>query len=118
MYSGGLVFSQLMDFLPMHQFGRCANRYNDNHYIKHFSCLDRFLCMAFFVIRSKTNTRMRCLCSHDIDKSTGLRCDQTIVLTGVQSKKDYPDKLRRVKFFDKKNTGVFLSSQIISSFHL
>jgi hypothetical protein len=72
-------------------------------------------CMAFFVIRSKTNTQMRRLYSHEIDKSTGLRCDQTIVLTGTQTKELYPDKLRRVKFFDvkKARSFSFLSNNFI-----
>lgn len=58
-------------------------------------------CMAYFIIRSKSNTKMRRLYSHGIDKTTGLRCDQTIVLTGVLTKTHYPDTLRRVKFFDE-----------------
>jgi len=72
-------------------------------------------CMAFFVIRSKINTQKRRLYSHEIDKSTGLRCDQTIVLTGVRTKKQYPDKLRRVKFFDSKKhrSFSFLSNNFI-----
>jgi len=272
MYSGQFVFSQLMDFLPMHQFRRCVDRYNGNYHMKQFSCLDQFLCMAFaqlsyreslrdiesclramhtklyhmgirsrvskstladanekrdwriyadfaqvlihiarelyrnddfgveldetvyaldastidlclslfpwarfrttkgavklhtlldlrgsipsfisitegtvhdvnvldelipepgafyimdrgyldferlyllqqcmafFVIRSKSNTRFRRLYSHPIDKATGLRCDQTVVLTGVYTKKYYPDKLRRVKFFDEHNNRRF-----------
>jgi len=272
MYAGRLVFSQLMDFLPMHRFRQCVKRYNGNHYVKWFSCFDQFLCMAFaqlsyreslrdiescmgamqrklyhlgirskvsrstlaesnenrdwriyadfaqvlisiarelyanddfgveldetvyafdsstidlclslfpwarfrkrkgaiklhtlldlrgnipsfisitdgklhdvnvldqlipepgsiyimdrayldfrrlyllnqcmafFVIRSKTNTQMRRLYSHEIDKSTGLRCDQTIVLTGLKTKNQYPDKLRHVKFFDDKKTRSF-----------
>ena len=280
MYSERLIFSQLMDFLPMHQFRRCVNRYNGNYHMKSFSCLDQFLCMAFaqlsyreslrdiesclramqnklyhmgirgrvskstladanekrdwriyadfaqvlidiardlyidddfgleieepvyafdsstidlclslfpwakfrktkgaiklhtlldlrgnipsfifisdgkvhdvnvldelipepgafyimdrayldferlyilnqcmafFVIRSKRNTNFRRLYSHRIDKSTGLRCDQTIVLTGVKTKKQYPDKLRRVKFFDENNDKKlsFLSNNFI-----
>jgi len=72
-------------------------------------------CMAFFVIRSKRNTKFRRLYSHRIGKSTGLRCDQTIVLTGVKTKKQYPDKLRRVKFFDEEKTRnfSFLSNNFI-----
>jgi len=72
-------------------------------------------CMAFFVIRSKINTQMRRLYSHKIDKSTGLRCDQTIVLTGINSAKYYPDKLRRVKFFDnqKGRSFSFLSNNFV-----
>ena len=272
MYSGQLVFSQLMDFLPMHRFRQCVNRYNGNHYAKSFSCLDQFLCMAFaqlsyreslrdiescmramqkklyhlgirskiskstiaeanekrdwriyadfaqvlistarklyadddfgieldetvyaldastidlclslfpwarfrkskaavklhtlldlrgsipsfisitdgkvhdvnildelvpepgsiyvmdrgyldferlfllhqclvfFIIRSKRNTKFRRIYSHEIDKETGLRCDQTIILTGVKSKKHYPDKIRRVKYFDKEKDRSF-----------
>jgi len=280
MYTGRLVFSQLMDFLPKHQFRRCVNRYNGNRYMKSFSCLDQFLCMAFaqlsyrvslrdiesclramqnklyhlgirakisrstlaeanekrdwriyadfahmlintardlyrdddfgveldetvyaldsstidlclslfpwarfrktkgaiklhtlldlrgsipsfisitdgkvhdvnvldelipepgsiyvmdrayldferlyllnqcmafFVTRSKVNTQMRRLYSRNIDKSTGLRCDQTIVLTGIKSAMVYPDKLRRVKFFDsQKGTSFsFLSNNFV-----
>ena len=64
-------------------------------------------CLAFFVIRSKINTNFRRLYSQKVDKSTGLRCDQVIVLTGVDSAKDYPEKLRRVKFFDKKTGKQF-----------
>jgi hypothetical protein len=72
-------------------------------------------CMAFFIIRSKSNTKFRRLYSHGIDKTTGLRCDQTIVLTGIQSRKDYPEKIRRVKFFDKEKgrSFSFLSNNFI-----
>jgi hypothetical protein len=272
MYSGKLVFSQLMDFMPMHQFRRCVDKYNGNYHMKSFSCFDQFLCMAFaqlsyreslrdiesclramqskmyhmgirsrisrstiadanekrdwriyadfaqvliniardlyidddfgvelkemvyaldsstidlclslfpwakfrktkgaiklhtlldlrgniptfisitdgkvhdvnildelvpepaalyvmdrayldfnrlytmnqclsfFVIRSKINTKFRRLYSRKVDKSTGLRCDQIIILTGVDSAKDYPEKLRRVKFFDKKTAKLY-----------
>jgi transposase len=272
MYSGKMIFSQLMDFLPMHHFRNCVKRYGGNHYVKSFSCLDQFLCMAFaqlsyreslrdiesclramtnklyhlgirskvsrttladanenrdwriyadfaqvlitiaknlyvdedfgvelnetvyaldastidlclslfpwarfrktkgaiklhtlldlrgniptfiwitdgkvhdvkvldellpepgafyimdrayldfrrlyslnqskafFVIRSKSNTKFRRLYSHKIDKSIGVRCDQTIVLTGRDSPKDYPEKLRRVKYFHAKTEKRF-----------
>ena len=280
MYSGKLVFSQVMDFMPLHQFHRCVDRYKGNYHVKGFSCLDQFLCMAFaqlsyreslrdiesclramqnklyhigirsriskstlayanenrdwriyadfaqylisiarelyanddfgielnetvyaldastidlclslfpwarfrkskgavklhtlldlrgsipsfisitdgkvhdvnildellpepgsiyimdrgyldferlfllhqylafFIIRSKSNTKFRRLYSHRIDKSTGLRCDQTIVLTGIKSKKYYPEKIRRVKFFDKEKgrSFSFLSNNFI-----
>ncbi|MCP4634557.1 MAG: IS4 family transposase [candidate division Zixibacteria bacterium] len=57
-------------------------------------------CSAFFVTRTKSNTAIRRIYSNPIDKSTGLRCDQTVALTGFYSKKAYPEKLRLVKFFD------------------
>jgi transposase len=53
---------------------------------------------AFFIIRAKSNLQFRRLYSLPVDKSTGLRCDQTIVLTGMNSSTYYPEKLRRVRF--------------------
>ncbi len=57
-------------------------------------------CSAYFVIRKKTNTSFRRLYSNKVEKSTGVRCDQIILLSGFYSKKAYPEKLRRVKYFD------------------
>ena len=57
-------------------------------------------CSAYFVIRKKTNTSFRRLYSNKVEKSTGVRCDQIILLSGFYSKKTYPEKLRRVKYFD------------------
>lgn len=67
---------------------------------------------AFFVTRSKSNTGLERIYSNPIDKSTGLRCDQTVMLTGYATKKAYPEKLRRVKFYDAETdkTLVFLSN--------
>jgi len=62
---------------------------------------------AFFVTRSKSNTQFRRLYSHPIDKSTGVLCDQTIVLKGFYSRKEYPEKLRRLKFIDIENQKRF-----------
>lgn len=59
-------------------------------------------CLSFFVIRSKSNTKFRRIYSRRVDKSKRLRCEQTIVLTGKDSANDYPEKLRRVTFFDEK----------------
>ena len=57
--------------------------------------------LAFFVIRAKSNIKYRRLYSRPVKKSTGLRCDQTIVLT--QSFEDYLEHLRLVKFYDAEN---------------
>lgn len=67
---------------------------------------------AFFVTRAKSNLQFRRLYSRPVDKSSGLRCDQTIALTTPQSAKDYPAHLRRIKFFDAENnkTLVFLTN--------
>ena len=56
---------------------------------------------AFFIIRPKTNTKLRRLYSHPVDISCGLRCDQTVVLTGYNSRRDYPHKLLRIRYFDE-----------------
>ena len=56
---------------------------------------------AFFIVREKSNACLRRLYSMQADKSLGIRCDQIVAPTGFYTKKDYPDKLRRVKYFDK-----------------
>ena len=67
---------------------------------------------AFFVIRAKSNLKCRRVYSHPVDKTTGLICDQSVMLTGFYQAKDYPDKLRRVKYYDAKTdkTLVFLTN--------
>ncbi|MBN4050089.1 IS4 family transposase [Nitrospira defluvii] len=62
---------------------------------------------AFFVIRAKSNTKFRRLYSRSVDKSTGLRCDQSIVLTGLNTAGDYPQSLRRIKYHDQKTGKTF-----------
>ena len=57
MYSGKLVFSQLMTHLPMHSFRRCVGRYRGEHWIKSFSCLDQYLCMAFAQLTYRESLR-------------------------------------------------------------
>jgi len=55
---------------------------------------------AFFVVRARANMRFRRRYSHPVDKTSGLRSDQTIVFTGDASSHDYPAPARRVHFFD------------------
>jgi len=63
---------------------------------------------AFFVVRAKKNFKYRRLYSQTVDKSTGLRCDQIIVVTGIESSKDYPEKLRRIKYYDVETDKLFV----------
>ena len=67
---------------------------------------------SFFVIRAKKNTVYYRKCSHSIDKSTGLRSDQVIKLTGPKTSKLYPIPLRRITFRDEEQqrTFVFLTN--------
>jgi hypothetical protein len=59
--------------------------------------------LAFFVTRRKINTRLRRIYSAEVDKTTGLKCDQVIMLTGFYTQKAYPERLRRVKYHDIEN---------------
>ena len=67
---------------------------------------------AFFVIRAKSDLLFRHVCSRTVDKSTGLRCDQTITLTTIKACKNYPQHLRRIKFYDAQHDRhlVFLTN--------
>jgi hypothetical protein len=58
---------------------------------------------AFFVIRPKSNTLFRRVYSRPVDRTAGLRCDQTVRLTGAKSPGDYPQYLRHVGFYDEDN---------------
>lgn len=73
----------------------------DRGYIDFKRLYELHQALAFFVIRAKSNLRYRRLYSRPVEKSTGLRCDQTVVLT--QSFTDYPEQLRLVKFYDAAN---------------
>jgi Transposase DDE domain/Domain of unknown function (DUF4372) len=67
---------------------------------------------AFFVTRAKKNFRCTRRYSRPVDKTTGLRFDQTVVLTGFYARRDYPDALRRIGFRDPASgkTLVFLTN--------
>ena len=67
---------------------------------------------AFFVTRAKSNTQLRRVYSAPVDRGTGIICDQTVALTGINSRKDYPDYLRRIRFKDPETgkTLVFLTN--------
>ena len=57
MYTGRLIFSQVIDYMPMHTFRRCVQRYRGNYHVKHFTCLDQFLCMAFAQLTYRESLR-------------------------------------------------------------
>jgi Domain of unknown function (DUF4372)/Transposase DDE domain len=63
---------------------------------------------AFFVTRAKSNFQFKRLYSQPVDKSQGVQCDQIIVLKGFYVKKDYPDKLRRIRYFDVTQNKEFV----------
>lgn len=70
---------------------------------------------GFFVTRAKSNFNFRRLYSNCADKKIGVQCDQVVVLKGFYARKDYPDKLRRIRYYDTENnkTLVFLTNNFI-----
>lgn len=72
------------------------------------------LCSAYFVIRAKLNLKFARMYSAKVDRTTGVRCDQIGKLTGKQTAKAYPDKLRRIKYHDRETdrTFVFLTNNM------
>lgn len=70
---------------------------------------------AFFIIRAKSNFRFHRLYSLKPDKAKGVQADQIIELHGYYARKDYPDRLRRVRFYDaeKKKRLIFLTNNFV-----
>ena len=62
---------------------------------------------AFLIIRVKSNTRYERRYSHPVDNTTGVRCDQTAVLTGAKGRKHYPQPVRRIKYYDERTEKTF-----------
>ena len=82
-----------------------------------YLALDRLYALhqsgSFFVTQAKSNTQLRRLYSRPLDRSVGLRCDQIVEFTGFYSKKDYPDRLRRIRY--RANDGrqlIFLTNNM------
>lgn len=72
-------------------------------------------CLTYFVVREKRNFDYRRLYSNKVDKSKGFKCDQTIMLTGFYTSKKYPEKLRRIKYYDesRNKTLVFITNNFV-----
>jgi len=69
--------------------------------------------LAFFVIRSKSHLRLKRIYSRPVDKSTGIQCDQSVMPFHFYAARDYPDHLRRIKYYDAETqkTLWFLTNQ-------
>ncbi|MBU0504646.1 IS4 family transposase, partial [bacterium] len=72
---------------------------------------------AYFIVRSKQSLSFKRIYSRPVNKKTGLRCDQVIILNHFYSHKDYPDKLRRIKYYDRETntTYVYLTNNFTIS---
>jgi len=76
MNAGRIVFSQLLDFMPRHEFKKCVERYHGDYRTRTFSCLDQFLCMAFAQLTSRESLRDIETCLRAVQKKlyhAGLR---------------------------------------------
>ena len=84
----------------------------DRAYVDYARLYRMNLEQSFFVVRAKDNLKFKVVKSCPVDKSTGLKCDQTIRLKIKKSAAEYPAYIRRVKFYDKENKQmlVFLSN--------
>ena len=99
----------VLDYLPMEPG---AFYVMDRGYVD-FGRLYRFtLASSFFVTRSKRNLDCTRRTRRSVDKTTGLRSDQTIALSGPKSSRLYPETLRRIAFYDTENKRrlVFLTN--------
>ncbi len=72
---------------------------------------------AFFITRAKCNTKLKRIYSNAVDKTTGVMCDQIVVPIIFYSEKGYPDKLRRIKYYDKETNKklIFLTNNFLLS---
>jgi Transposase DDE domain/Domain of unknown function (DUF4372) len=88
----------------------------DRGYVDYKRLYKIHTCGAFFVTRAKDNMNYRRLYSHEKDISNGIIYDQTIMLNNHYASKDYPEKMRRIKFKDEQ-TGKLLIF-LTDNFHL
>jgi len=100
-----------MDFIP---YESGAYYVFDRGYVDYKRLYKITALSAFFVVRAKSNLKFRRMYSQKSNKTKGVQCDQIGKLTGFYVSKDYPDKLRRVKFYDDetKRTFVFLTNNM------
>lgn len=99
----------ILDTLPIE---RDACYIMDRGYIDYRRLYRIHQASAFFIIRAKQNLRFVRMYSHTVDRSTGIRCDQTIRFYADAAHEKYPEQLRRVKYHDAatNNTYVFLTN--------
>lgn len=78
----------------------------DRAYIDFYRLHELHQSQAFFVTRAKRNLAFRRRYSHPVDKTCGVRSDQTILLVNENSLRGYPDPLRRIRYHDEENKRI------------
>ena len=86
----------------------------DRGYVDYARLYKITLLSAYFVVRAKSNLKFKRIYSQKVDKSTGVQTDQIGKLTGFYVSKDYPEKLRKVKYYDSEmnRSFVFLTNNM------
>jgi hypothetical protein len=86
----------------------------DRGYVDYSRLFKITLLAAFFVVRAKSNLKFERMYSKKVDKTKGIQCDQIGRLTGFYVSKEYPDKIRRIKFYDEEThrTFIFLTNNM------
>jgi hypothetical protein len=104
-----------MNILDLIEFEVGAFYIMDRGYLDYGRLYKIYLSSAFFVIRAKKNLQFERIYSRKVDKQSEVKCDQIIRFTGFYAHKNYPDKLRRIKYYDKesKKYYVFLTNNFI-----
>lgn len=102
----------IMDYIP---YESEAYYIFDRGYIDYARLFKITLLSAYFVVRAKSNLQFKRTYSQRIDKSTGVQSDQIGKLTGFYVSKDYPVKLRKVKYYDYETnrTFIFLTNNML-----
>ena len=103
-----------MDLIP---YERDAYYIFDRGYVDYKRLYKITLLSAYFVVRAKTNLQFKRMYSRKVDKTTGVQSDQIGRLTGFYVSKNYPDKFRKVKYYDSEmnRTFVFLTNNMALS---
>lgn len=136
MYVGKMVFAQIMERLPWKTFHRIVKRHQGKmhdvnaldilipeagafyvmgkDYVVFSRLYTLHLSGSFFVTRAKSNLSARRVYSAITDRTTGLVCDQTILLNGFYTQQDYPEQLRRIRFKDSATgkTYIFITNNM------
>jgi hypothetical protein len=89
----------------------------DRAYLDFYRLYQMHQGFSFFILRAKRNTRLRRLYSAEVDRACGVLCDQTVVPINTDAAKAYPEKLRRIKYYDreKQKNFVFLTNNFVLS---
>lgn len=97
-----------MNFLDILEFERDAIYIMDRGYLdfERLHAIDKH--QTFFIVRSKDSLSFKRIYSRKVDPAAGLRCDQTIKLNHFYSRKHYPKKLRRVRYYDSKTDTQYI----------